>query len=161
MRAGGLWLLIGAGVWAVGCRNGTACTAPKAAPGPGAEENGSSSVTLQSQTFETLLLYDSRVLATVRCDKAEVFGHGRRSEKVWIDATVVEIGEGQPPSPWRLSRYTTGGNPIMEAGVTYLVAAFEEAADQWRLVECVRVDEAGAAAALAGAVQTLRERAAE
>lgn len=92
---------------------------------------------LSDQTIDTLEIFPRHLVAVVVCTGHAFTNQGSRSERVLISAQGVSGIHGK----LTLSRYSQG-DPLMIAGGTYLVAAYDDGewAPAWSLVEWQPVD---------------------
>ena len=100
---------------------------------------------LSQQTFEDLLLFDKRLIASVRCDSFDFVHQKTRSERVRLKVTTLASSVGPKEPTYQLTCFTQD-NPIMEVGKSYLIAAYDNGAwtPAWTLVEAVPIDSSQA-----------------
>lgn len=103
-----------------------------------------SAVTMfKDSTYNELQAYkpSDRVIAIVRCQNVAVIGRGSRSERQEMETLVVAGPETVlPGSRLNLSTYAQGA-ALMQAGKTYLIAAYVEfTAGPLALVEIIPTD---------------------
>lgn len=117
-------------------------------------------VTLNSETIKSLLLYDRRLVAAVRCDEARFEHKGTRSERVQLSTTVVAAEGLQAGTSISLSRFTQG-DPLLRPGQVYLVAGYDDGSlsPAFTLVEWLPIAPGDARTAVTTALQLIQQHA--
>lgn len=100
------------------------------------------------------------VVALVKVTRAALQNPGTRSESVQIDAEIVTSIRGASPKPLVMRRFTSKGDPVLETGKQYVVAAVpDQRSEAMQLIGFVPVppgQEQAAVEAHRGAIESKR-----